>query len=157
MASALTAQKAFLNNFENVINRRVGICEDIKRYPDTLTCASNEVDYSVRENIYMLSSDMNLNIRSETVGYNNKILVSDSRFSLGKNEKVNSLETPAMKSLTMESHKNSAHSTTTQGSTKTSYCSRRGKSCFDSLSHWGLYYLVHVSMNKSLRFYTTHH
>ena len=87
----------------------------------------------------MLSSDMNLNIRSETVGYNNKILVSDSRFSLGKNEKVNSLETPAMKSLTMESHKNSAHSTTTQGvSTKTSYCSRRGKSCFDSLSHWGL-------------------
>ena len=43
MASALTAQKAFLNNFENVINRRVGIREDIKHYPDTLTCASNVV------------------------------------------------------------------------------------------------------------------
>ena len=28
-ASALTVQKAFLNNFENVINRRVDIREDI--------------------------------------------------------------------------------------------------------------------------------
>ena len=37
MASALTTQKAFLNNFENVVNRRVDIREDIKCYPDTLT------------------------------------------------------------------------------------------------------------------------
>ena len=88
MASALTAQKAFLNNFENVINRRVDIREDIKHYPDTLSYASNEVDYSVRENIYMLSSDMKVNIRSGTVGYNNKILVSDSRFTLGKMKKL---------------------------------------------------------------------
>ena len=35
MASALTAQKAFLNNFENIVNRRVDIREDIKRYQDT--------------------------------------------------------------------------------------------------------------------------
>ena len=32
MASSLTAQSAFLNNFENVVNRRVDIQEDIKRY-----------------------------------------------------------------------------------------------------------------------------
>ena len=32
---------------------------------------------------------MNLKIRSGTVGYNNKILVSDGKFNLGKNEKVN--------------------------------------------------------------------
>ena len=31
-ASALTAQSAFLNNFENVVNCRVDIREDIKRY-----------------------------------------------------------------------------------------------------------------------------
>ena len=36
-ASALTAQSAFLNNFENVVNRRVNIQEDIKRYQDTLS------------------------------------------------------------------------------------------------------------------------
>ena len=32
IASALTAQSAFLNNFENVVNQRVDIREDIKRY-----------------------------------------------------------------------------------------------------------------------------
>ena len=53
---------------------------------------------------------MKLKIRSGTVRYNNKILVSDGKFSLGKNDEVNftvpvikshktnSLETPAMKS-----------------------------------------------------------
>ena len=44
------------------------------------------------ENMYMLPSDMNLNIRSGTARYNNKILVSDGKFSLGKNDKVNSLK-----------------------------------------------------------------
>ena len=39
MASALTAQSAFLNNLENVVNRRVDIREDIKRYQDTLSYA----------------------------------------------------------------------------------------------------------------------
>ena len=43
----------------------------------------------------MIHSDMNLKIRSRTVGYNNKILVSDEKFILGKNEKVNSLEVPS--------------------------------------------------------------
>ena len=83
-ASALTAQSAFLNNFENVVNRRVDIHENIKRYQDTLSYASSKVDYSVGESIYMIPSDMNLKIRLGTVGYNNKILVSDGKFSLGK-------------------------------------------------------------------------
>ena len=61
--------------------------------------ASSKFDYSVDEHLYMLPSDMNLKIRSGTVGYNNnKILVSDRKFSLGKNDEVNSLETPAIKS-----------------------------------------------------------
>ena len=98
IASALTAQSAFLNNFENVVNRRVNIQEDIKHYQDTLSYTSSKVDYSMGENIYMLPSDMNLKIKMSTVRYNSKILVSDGKFSLGKNEKVNSLETPAMKS-----------------------------------------------------------
>ena len=83
-ASALTAQSAFLDNFENVVNRRVDIREDIKRYQDTLSYASSKVDYSVGRGIYMLPSDMNLKIKTSTVGYNNKILVSDGNFSLGK-------------------------------------------------------------------------
>ena len=43
------------------------------------------------ENIYMLPSNMTLNIKTETARYNNKILVSDGKFSLGKNDKVNAL------------------------------------------------------------------
>ena len=97
-ASALTAQSAFLNNFEDIVNRRVDIQEDIRRYQDTLSYASSKVDYSVGENIYMLPSDMSLNIRSGTARYNNKLLLSDGKFSLGKNEKVNALEALAMKS-----------------------------------------------------------
>ena len=55
-ASALTVQSAFLNNFENVVNRRVDIREDIKRYQDTPSCASSKVNYSVGENLFMLPS-----------------------------------------------------------------------------------------------------
>ena len=40
---------------------------------------------------------MNLKIRLGTVRYNNKIIVSDGKFSLGKNDEVN-LAVPAMKS-----------------------------------------------------------
>ena len=103
-ASALTAQSAFLNNFEDIVNSRVNIQEDIKRYQDTLSYASSKVYYSIGQNIYMLPSNMELKIKTGTVGYNNKILISDGKFILGKNEKVNSLE-PA----TMKSHKDSNH------------------------------------------------
>ena len=41
------------------------------------------------EAIYMLPNDMNLKIKSETAGYNNEILVFDSGFSLGRNDRVN--------------------------------------------------------------------
>ena len=96
-ASALTVQSAFLNNFENVVNRRVNIREDIKRYQDTLSYASSKVNCSVGENLFMLPSDMKLNIKTGTVRYDNKILISDEKFILGKNEKVN-LVVHAMKS-----------------------------------------------------------
>ena len=83
-ASSLTAQSAFLNNFENVVNRRVDILEEVKRYQETLSYASSKVDYSVGENLFMLPSNMQLRIRLGTVAYNNKILVSDKKFNLGK-------------------------------------------------------------------------
>ena len=88
---------SFLNNFENFVNHRVDIREDIKHYQDTLSYTSSKVNYSRGQNIYMLPSDMNLKIKAGTVGYNNKILVPDAKFSLGKNEKVN-LMVPAIKS-----------------------------------------------------------
>ena len=99
--SSLTAQSAFSNNFENVVNRSVNIQEDIKHYQETLSYASSKVDYSVGENLFMLPSNMELRIKTGTVGYNIKILVSDGKFNLGKNDEVNSSKTPAI------SHKDS--------------------------------------------------
>ena len=103
-ASALTAQSAFLNNFEDIVNHSVNIQEYIERYQDTLSYTSSKVDYSVGQNIYMLPSNMELKIETDTVRYNNKILISDGKFILEKNEKVNSLEPASMKS-----HKDSNH------------------------------------------------
>ena len=73
----------------------------------------------------MLPSDMNLKIRSGTVGYNNKIFVSDGKFSLGKNEKV--------KLMTPESHTQTAV--------------RRRENCLNSFFDWNIYDMVPVSMN----------
>ena len=87
--SSLTAQSAFLNNFENVVNCKVDIQEVIKRYQDVLSYALSKVDYSVGEHLYMITSDMELRIRSGTVGYNNKILISNEKFNLEKNDEVN--------------------------------------------------------------------
>ena len=113
-ASSLTAQSAFLNNFENIVNRKVDIHEDVKRYQDTFSYASSKLDYSVGENLFMLPSNMQLRIRSGTVGYNNKILVSDKKFILGKNDEVNSLviETNSLKTPAIESHLNTARGLT---------------------------------------------
>ena len=132
-ASALTAQSAFLNNFENVVNRQVDISEDIKHYQNTLSYASSKVDYGVGEHLYMLPSDMTLKIRLGTVGYNNKILVSNEKFTLGKNEKVNSLETPAIKNHktnsletpTIKNHKTNPLETPAMKSTQTAVNSER--------------------------------
>ena len=137
-ASALTAQSAFLNNFEDIVNRKVDVRADIKRYQNTLSYASSKVDYSVGGSIYMLPSAMNLKIIPGTVGYNNKILVSDEKFILGKNEKVNlmvpvikshktySLETPAIKNHKTNSIKPTTI-TTSQGLTHTPAISQKNQ------------------------------
>ena len=137
-ASSLTAQSAFLNNFEDIVNRKVDVREDIKHYQDTISYASSKVDYSVGEHLYMPPSDMTLKIRPRTVRYNNKILVSDGKFSLGKNEKVNlvvpaitshktnSLETPAIKNHKTNSLEPTTI-TTSQGLTHTPAISQKNQ------------------------------
>ena len=84
----LNAQRTFLNSFENIVNRRVNIPEDIQRFQKTLQYARSKVDYAIGEFICMLPSNMNLrtgNVRN----YNNKILISSPSFKIGTNVKVN--------------------------------------------------------------------
>ena len=87
-ARNLDAQRTFLNTFENIVNRRVNIPEDIRRFQKTLQYARSKVDYAIGEFIYMLPSDMNLRI-GNVRNYNNKIMVSKPGFNLGTNLKIN--------------------------------------------------------------------
>ena len=102
------------------MNRKVDIHEDIKRYQETLSYASSKVDYSDGENIFMLPTNMELRIRSGTVGYNNKILVSDGKFNLGKDDEVNSSKTPAIETNSLETPAIESHLNTTRGLTHAS-------------------------------------
>ena len=87
-ARNLDAQRTFLNTFENIVNRRVNIPEDIRRFQKTLQYARSKVDYVIGEVIYMLPSDMNLRI-GKVKDYNNKILISSPSFKIGTNVKIN--------------------------------------------------------------------
>ena len=87
-ARNLDAQRTFLNTFENIVNRRVNIPEDIRRFQKTLQYARSKVDYAIGEFVYMIPSDMNLRI-GKVKNYNNKIMVSKPGFSLGTNLKIN--------------------------------------------------------------------
>ena len=89
-ARNLDAQRTFLNTFENIVNRRVNIPEDIRRFQKTLQYARSKVDYAIGEFTYMLPSDMNLRI-GNVRNYNNKILISSPSFKIGTNLKVNLL------------------------------------------------------------------
>ena len=89
-ARNLDAQRTFLNTFENIVNRRVNIPEDIRRFQKTLQYARSKVDYAIGEFIYMLPSDMNLRI-GNVRNYNNKILISSPSFKIGTNVKINLL------------------------------------------------------------------
>ena len=84
----LDAQRAFLNTFENIVNRRVNIPEDIQRFQKTLQYARSKVDYVIGEYIYILPSNMNLWI-GKVKNYNNKILISSPSFKIGTNLKIN--------------------------------------------------------------------
>ena len=89
-ARNLDAQQIFLNTFENIVNRRVNIPEDIGRFQKTLQYARSKVDYVIGEFIYMLPRDMNLRI-GKVRNYNNKILISSPSFKIGTNLKINLL------------------------------------------------------------------
>ena len=87
-ARNLDTQGMFLNTFENIVNKRVDIPEDIRRFQKTLQYARSKVDYVIGEFIYMLPSGMNLRI-GKVKDYNNKILISSPSFKIGTNLKIN--------------------------------------------------------------------
>ena len=86
--SEFDAQRVFLNTFENIVVRRVDIPEDKLKFQKVLQYPRSKVDFVIGEKMYMIPSDMNLQI-GKIKNYNNKILESKSYFKLGINEKIN--------------------------------------------------------------------
>ena len=87
-ANALDVQNIYMNSFEELIKSNYSIADDIARYQGVLEHAMSKVDFSVRVGIYMLPSNMNLNIH-KTQSFNSNILISESSYKLGFNNKVN--------------------------------------------------------------------
>ena len=73
-APAVDAQKIFKDTFNDLIKGDLSI--DTEKYQGVLQHALSKVNFSVVVGIYMLPSNLNLNIRKKE-GYNNKILVSN--------------------------------------------------------------------------------
>ena len=87
-APAVDAQHVFKSLLKILINEDYSIAINIKRYQGVLEHALSKVDFSVGIGIYMLPSDLNLNI-GKTKGYNNKILVSNTDMKIGSNRDIN--------------------------------------------------------------------
>ena len=87
-APAVDAQKVFKSTFKALINENYSIGINIERYQGVLEHVLSKVDFSVGIGIYMLPSNLNLNI-GKTKGYNNKILVSNTGMKIGSNRDIN--------------------------------------------------------------------
>ena len=87
-APGLDAQQVLKSTFKALINKDYSIAIDIERYQGVLGHALSKVDFSVGTGIYMLPSDLNLNI-GKTKGYNNKILVSNTDMKICSNWDIN--------------------------------------------------------------------
>ena len=87
-APAVAAQKVFKSTFKALINEDYSIGIDIESYQGMLEHALSKVDLSVGIGIYMLPSNLNLNV-GRTKGYKNKILVSNTDMKIGSNRDIN--------------------------------------------------------------------
>ena len=87
-APAVDAQQVFKSLLKTLINEDYSIVIDIKRCQGVIEHALSKVDFSVGIGIYMLPSNLNLNI-GKRKGYNNKILVSNTDMKISSNRDIN--------------------------------------------------------------------
>ena len=76
-----------------LVDEDYSISNDIQRYQDVLEHALSNVDFSVGISVYMLPSNLNLNIGS-TKGYNSRVLISSAGMKIGPNIEINKLPGP---------------------------------------------------------------
>ena len=86
--NAFEAQNIYMISLEELLKSDYSIADDIARYQGVLEHAMSKVDFSIEGGVYMLPSNINLNI-NKIQGFNNNILISESLYKLGLNNKVN--------------------------------------------------------------------
>ena len=86
--TSFDSQKQFLANLEDAINSAVDLPSSIDRYQNTLRYARSKVDYVVGCNLYMIPSDMQMQVGTIT-NYNNEILIATPDQKIGLNPSVN--------------------------------------------------------------------
>ena len=93
---AFDAQKQFIANVEDAINSEVDLPSSIDRYQRTLQYARSKVDFVIGHGLYMLPSNMEIEV-GVVNGYNNLIQIATDDMKLGFNASVNELdfETPS--------------------------------------------------------------
>ena len=88
-APAVDAQQVFKSAFKALINEEdYSIAIDISQNQRVLEHGLSKVDFSVGMGIYILPSNLNLNIGKKK-GYNKKILVSNTDMKTGSNRDIN--------------------------------------------------------------------
>ena len=92
-STGFDAQKQYLANLEDSINSAVDLPSSIKRYEDVLRYARSKVDFAVGGGLYMLPSDLRLQMGT-IINYNNEILIAGDEQKLGQNKYINN--TPAI-------------------------------------------------------------
>ena len=88
---AFDAQKQFITNVEDAINSEVDLPSSIDRYQRTLQYARSKVDFVVGHGLYMLPSNMEIEV-GVVNGYNNLIQIATDDMQLGFNASVNESE-----------------------------------------------------------------
>ena len=84
------AQKQFIANVEDAINSEVDLPSSIDRYQRTLQYARSKVDFVIGHVLYMLASNMEIEV-GVVNGYNNLIQIATDDMKLGFNASVNEI------------------------------------------------------------------
>jgi hypothetical protein len=85
---AYDAQKQFLSNVEDAINSEVDLPDSIDRYQRTLQYAQSKLDFVTGSGLYMLPSNMEMQVGTVN-GYNNLLQIATDDMQLGVNAEVN--------------------------------------------------------------------
>lgn len=91
-------QQVFVDLLEKNIKSMFSIAESISQYQDAISKVHVKIDYVVGFGLYMIPSNLILNV-SSVVGYNNNIITADETLGLkiGLNETINRKQRPFIK------------------------------------------------------------